>query len=136
MSLPMCAHWRHLAKMIKRQFDWFSRFCTAHGRKSLYFTMGDPFPQNCSFSWGRSGPHLIHDSLIIIIIQKFITCTCSQALSMNRRREPVRAKNPNGITVSSAVFTQVTAECRIFDNNGKPLSPQNCPFLWGIWTPI
>jgi len=24
---------------------WFSRFCTANGRKSLCFTMGDPFPK-------------------------------------------------------------------------------------------
>jgi len=42
--------------------DRFSRFCTAHGRKSLYFTIGDPFPQNCPFLWG-SGPHLIRDFL-------------------------------------------------------------------------
>jgi len=47
-----CAHWRHLANMIelvlplahpspqpKGQIDWFSHFCTAHGSKSLYFTM-------------------------------------------------------------------------------------------------
>jgi len=26
------------------QIDLFSRFCTAHGRKSLYFTMGGPGP--------------------------------------------------------------------------------------------
>jgi len=53
---PMRAYWRHLAKTIelvlpaayppqpKRQIDRFSRFCTVHGRKSLYFTMGDHFP--------------------------------------------------------------------------------------------
>jgi len=59
------AHWHHLANMIelvlpsadpspqpKQQIDQFSRFCTAHGRICLYFTMGDPFPQNCPFSWG------------------------------------------------------------------------------------
>jgi len=40
----------------------FSRFCTAHGRKSLYFAMGNPFPQNCAFLWEGSGPHLIHAS--------------------------------------------------------------------------
>jgi len=58
------AHWRHLANMIelvlplahpslhlKRQIDQFSRFCTAHGRNSLYFTVGVPFPQNCPFPW-------------------------------------------------------------------------------------
>ena len=54
---PMWTHWRHLANTIERvlplahpnpqptrQIDWFSRFSTAHGRKSLYFTMGRPFP--------------------------------------------------------------------------------------------
>jgi len=63
---PMCPHgrihWRHLVNTIelvlpsahtspqlKRQIDRFRRFCTARGRKSLYFTMGTPFPQNCTF---------------------------------------------------------------------------------------
>jgi len=58
----MMAHWRHLANMIelvlpsaypspqpKLQVDRLSRFYTAHGRKSPYFTMGAPFPQNCFF---------------------------------------------------------------------------------------
>jgi len=53
MYSPMRTDWRHLANTIelvhpsaqwsrkpKRQVDRFSRFCTAHGRKSLYFTMG------------------------------------------------------------------------------------------------
>ena len=29
----------------KRQIDRFSHFCTAHNRKSLYFTMGNHFPK-------------------------------------------------------------------------------------------
>jgi len=58
MCHPMWAHWSHLANTIelvlpsthpspqpKRQIDRFSRFCTAHGRKSLYFTVGNPFPK-------------------------------------------------------------------------------------------
>jgi len=70
----MSAYWRHLANTTelmlssshrslqpKRQIDRFSRFCTAHGRKSLYFTMGDPFPKFAP-SHGVSGPHLTHDS--------------------------------------------------------------------------
>jgi len=59
MRPSMWTHWHHLANTIelvllcahpslqpKWQIDRFSRFCTAHGRKSLYFTMGYPFPQN------------------------------------------------------------------------------------------
>jgi len=57
-----CASFGHPSPQPKRQVDWLSHFCTAHGRKSLYFTMGAPFPQNCPFLWG-SGPHLIYDSL-------------------------------------------------------------------------
>ena len=74
MCAPVRAHWRHLANTSelvlplahlspqpKWHVDWFSRFCTAHGSKSLHFTVGAPFPQNCPFSSG-CGPHLTHDS--------------------------------------------------------------------------
>jgi len=47
---------------------------------------------------------------------------------------PVRAHNQNGITFSSAVFAQVTAECPVF-YNGTPLPCQNYPFPWWIWAP-
>ena len=43
---------------------------------------------------------------------------------------PVRADNPNGITIGSAVFAPVIAECLYF-TMGHPFSPQNCPFPWG-----
>ena len=35
----------HQSPQPKRQIDRFTHFCTAHGRKSLYFTMGAPFGQ-------------------------------------------------------------------------------------------
>ena len=72
---PMWAHWHHLANTIelvlpsahpspqpKWQIDRFSRFCTAHGRKSLYLTMGDPFPKIAPFH-ADLDPHLICDFL-------------------------------------------------------------------------
>jgi len=40
-----------------------STCCTSHDRKSLYFTMSAPIPQNCRFPWGIWTPHLTHDSL-------------------------------------------------------------------------
>jgi len=68
------AHWRHLANTIElvhpsahanpqpiRQMDRFSRFCTAYGRKCLYFTMGAPIHQNCPFPWGIWTSHVTHD---------------------------------------------------------------------------
>jgi len=44
----------------KRHLERFSRFCTTHGRESLYFTMGCPFPLKIAPTHGGSGPHLIH----------------------------------------------------------------------------
>jgi len=126
MCPPMWTYWRNLANTIelvlpsahpspqpKRQIDRFCRFCTAHDRKSLYFTMCDPFPPNCSFSWGDLDPHLIRDSL--------------------SESEP--AHNPNGITISSAVFAQVTQNVPILDN-GPPFTLKIVPSHAEIGTPI
>ena len=46
-----------------------------------------------------------------------------------------RLSVPNGISIGSAVFAQMTAECPYL-YNGTPLTPQNCPFPWGMWTPM
>jgi len=53
----------HSSPQPKRQIDQFGRLCTAHGRKSLYFTTGRPFPQKLPLSMGDLEPHLIHDFL-------------------------------------------------------------------------
>jgi len=116
MCPPVRVYWRHLANTIeivlpwahpspqpKRQVDRFSRFCTAfaqiglavsavktQGGKSLYFTVGASFSQNCPSHWG-SGP--------------------SSNLWFPG---PLRVHNPNGITIGSAVFAQMTAETLIF----------------------
>jgi len=42
----------HLSPQPKREIDLFSRFCTAHGRESLCFAVGAPFPKNCPFPTG------------------------------------------------------------------------------------
>jgi len=74
---PGCAHDGTLAKantielvlppaypspQPKQQVDRLSCFCTAHGRKSLYFTTG-ALPPKLLLSIGGSGPHLTYDSL-------------------------------------------------------------------------
>ena len=67
----------------KRQLDRFSRFCTTHGRVSLYFTMGRHLsPQNCPFSG---------------IYTPFNTWFLGPQLSLSPA--------PNGISIGSAVFT-------------------------------
>jgi len=75
----------HPCPRRKRQIDWFGRFCIAHDRKSAYFRMGAPFPENCPFPWG-SGP-----------------------LSNTRYLGHIRAHNPNGIYIGSAVFAGLTS---------------------------
>jgi len=80
LFLQLTAEWRHLANTMelvipsarlnpqcKRQIDRLSRFCTADGRKSLYFTtIGASRPiTNISPSHGGSGLdlHLTHHCL-------------------------------------------------------------------------
>jgi len=47
----------HPSPHRKRHLDPFSRFCTAHGKVSVYFTMDCPFrPQNCTFVLGDLDP--------------------------------------------------------------------------------
>jgi len=101
--------WSHPNSSQKLDHDRFKRFCAAHGRPSLYFTMGCPYPlKNCPFPWGDLGTHLIDDSLV--------------------PSEPKTLKTPNGISISigSTVFAQMTAECpyRVY----RPYAPQNCHF--------
>jgi len=75
--------WVHLSPYPKRHLDWFSCFCPAYSRQSLYFTVGAHFSLNCPFPWGYLDPHLIPDSS--------------------------RSHDPNSISIGSAVFAQVTA---------------------------
>jgi len=44
---------------------------------------------------------------------------------------PTRVLNQNGMSIGSAVFAQITAECPY----GTLLSPQNCPFPWADLNP-
>jgi len=45
---------------------------------------------------------------------------------------PIRAHNPNGIWIGSAVFAQLNAECRYTIQWAAPF-PQDCPFPRRIW---
>ena len=55
---------QHSSPHPKWHLDWFSRFCTAHGRESLYFTTGRHFSSSkLPLHMQGSGPHLIHGAL-------------------------------------------------------------------------
>ena len=122
MRPPMRAHWCHLANMIelvhpsahsspqpKRKIDQFSRFCIAHGRKCLYFTMGAPIQQICFFPWGNVNP---------------IMMPWANVSPQHKRHLDWFSRVCTHDHRVSVYFTMV----RLF-----PL--QNCPFPWGIWTP-
>jgi len=98
----------HSSPQPIRQMDRFSRFCTAYGRKCLYFTMGAPIHQNCPFPCGIWTSH---------VTQCF---------------RPIRVHSPNGTSISSTVFAQMTTECLYFTMLCL-FSPQNCSFP--CWNP-
>ena len=47
----------HRSRQPKRQIDRFSHFCTAHGRKSLYFTIATLSPKIAPSHGGSGPPH-------------------------------------------------------------------------------
>jgi len=46
----------------------------------------------------------------------------------------IRVHNPNGISIGSVIFAQLTADSP-YTLQRAPLSIKDCPFPWGIWTP-
>ena len=75
----------------------------AHDRRSLYFTTGRPFtPQNCPFPWGIWTP------------------------SNTWFLGPTRVHNPNGISISSALFTGLTSVTNQSTKHGTPSVTIGC----------
>ena len=120
--------------------------------------MGDPFPQNCPFSWGIwtpfnlwfLGPVRVHNpNGIIISVQLFFaqvtamgahlpqSCTLPWGhLEPHLIHGPTRVLNPNGISMCSAVFAHMTAECPYsLLYHGTPLSPSKLPLPMGLLNP-
>jgi len=56
----------------------------------------------------------------------------SEPTSNTLRRGHTRVKNPNGISIGSAVFRTTRRRVSLYFTLGRSLSPQNCPFPWGI----
>jgi len=117
---PMRAHWRHLANTfelvlhsvhpspkLKWQVDWFSRFCTAHGRKSPHFTMDAPIPQNWPFPCGIRTPSNT-------IPWAHLTPQAKWHLNQFSR------------------FCTDDWRMSLYLTMGCPFLPQNCPFPWGL----
>jgi len=150
-----CASFGPPESTTKQQIHRFSRFCTAHGKKSLHFTMGNLSPK-ISPSHGDLDVHLIyhsfgHSEITIQMawrsIQPFSHRWPQSVPTLYYGRpfpqklplpmegsgphltwflEPIRVHNPNGISIGSAIFAQMTAESLLQWN--APFPSQNCPF--------
>jgi len=78
--------WAHQSPQTKQHLDWISPFCTAYGRRSLYFTMCCPFlPQNYPLHIGES--ELLFNTWFL---------------------GPTWVDFPNNMTTGSAVFAGLT----------------------------
>jgi len=101
----------HPSPQPKWQIDQFRDFCTAHCRVSSGMPRHVLSRNNCPLAWGIWAP----------------SNTCFLGLT--------RVHNPNGISVGSAAFAHITAECH-YDLQWAAPSTLKLPFPWGIWTPI
>jgi len=105
-------------------------FCTSHGRQSIFFTVGAPFPPKTPLPWDDLCPHVItwalpcpqpkqHVDLLAIFAQ--MTTMAAPSLPQNWPfawgcwpptntwfRESTWVLNPNGISIGSAIFAGLT----------------------------
>jgi len=105
--------WAHLSSYPKRHLDRFSCSCTPHGRRSLYFTTGRPFPLKIALANGGSG--LLSNKCLLGPTPP------TQHLKWHLNQ--------------FSRFLQLTAECP-YSLHWATNSPfQNCPFTLGTCTP-
>jgi len=98
----------HPSPCPKLHLDWFSRFCTARGIVSLYFTMGRPFsPLKFLFPMGMFGSP-----------SNMVQCA-----------HP--SPEPYGISNGTAVLHSSWQNVPILYNRAA-FPPHNCPFPWGV----
>jgi len=102
--------WAISRSQSKWHDDWLSSFHTGDCKVSLYFTMGAPFPPKLPLSMVGSGPP-----------------------SNTWFFGPIWAHSPNGISIDSAVFAQMSAECPY--TMGRPIPPSKLPLPMGDLDP-
>jgi len=109
-----CASFGPPSPQPKRQIDWFSRCHTAHGRVSSD-TMAPPGKYDWICASFRSP--MPTTQAISRSVQLFLHSLLKKVPVLGRPfpqnypfpQGPIRAHNPNGISIGSAVFAQMTA---------------------------
>ena len=121
MYPPMWAHWRHLMNTIELVHPSAHESTTQTANRSVQPFLhsswqevpilynGRPYPPELPFPMRGSGPHLTHDSL--------------------------RAQNPKGTSICSAVFAQLIAECLYTLQWFTRFCLKIAHSHGGIWTP-
>jgi len=93
------------------RLNWYMFDCSSNRWNRLTSYNGRPFPQNCPFPWGSEPPR------------------------KTRFFGPIGAHRPNGISVGSAIFPQMTVECPYTLQWDAHSPPKICPFPWGDLNP-
>jgi len=129
MCPPVRAHWHHLANTIEPVLRWPTRVHNPNGKLiasavfaqltavsayTLQWAPCRPFPQKLPLPIGDLDPHL------------------------TRFLGPIRAHNPNSISIGSAVFAHCTDDHRVYlyrTLQWDALSPSTLSFPWGNLEP-
>jgi len=154
--------WAHLCPNPKWHLHQFSRFCTAHGRESLDFTVGWAFfPLKLPFPIGGSElpsdtwflgqpesltqttcrlvqPFLHSSSLCFTVGRPFLPQNCIFPLGIWTQsiHDSLGPSEPSMQMASQLVHSFLHSSSQsVTLYNGPPFPPNNCPFPWGIWTP-
>ena len=117
---------------------------------------GQPFSPKLALSWGSGTPsnscflgpirdHNPNITTIVLAVFAQVTAECAYTLPwaplsrksalpmgiwtlyLTRFLEPIRAHNPNSISIGSAIFAHMTIECPYTLQWDVPFLPQNCP---------
>jgi len=121
--------------------DRFSRFCTSHSRKSLYFAMDAPFPK-LSLPMGDLDPHLTYESLgqskpttqtASLLVQLFYTDDHSVPILYNGSSLPPLKTAPSHEGMLTPSNTWFLGSIPVLNQN---ISVSQLPFLqgWGLTT--
>jgi len=118
----MRANWRHLANTIELMLPSAHPNPHQNGKSissAVFAQLTAESPD--TLQWAPLSPKIVHSYGRI--------WTPSNLLFIG----PIRTHNPNGISIGSGVFAQMTVECPYTLQRDAP--SKKCPFPWRIWAP-
>jgi len=104
--------YRHVCTVTTRRFIWYLNITLYGTMTSHHIILRCLHSYTITFYW-------LHGCRVLTGVEIRYSTYCLG---------PTRVHNPNGMSIGSAVFAQLTAECR------RPL--KIAPYCEGIWIPI